>query len=99
MEKTGRPPSVLFMTYTNALTNYSRSLLWQLMRDTLSLKSHQLPATVRVTTVDKLAREIVGSSGRRFSMADKNTQNHALRYARDSLRPKAMGELDKLLCF
>jgi len=93
----GRVPKVLFTTYTNALTNFSTSLLCQLLRDVLNLKSDNLPRAIRVTTVDKTVMWIARSGGCPFELAGSDQQAQALRYARASFKPQAMGELDKLL--
>lgn len=94
---TDQIPEVLFTTYTNALTNFSASLLCQLLRDVLDLKSNKLPKAIRVTTVDKTVMWIARSSGQPFELASKDRETQSLRYARASFKPQAMGDLDKLL--
>lgn len=47
------PPSVLFLTYTSALTKANGDLLKELIG--------KLPSYVRVETIDKVAREVVAS--------------------------------------
>lgn len=54
--RTGQAPSVLFTTYTNALTAFSESLLRQLLGDAL-------PETIKVTTVDKIVTHLARKSG------------------------------------
>jgi superfamily I DNA/RNA helicase/mRNA-degrading endonuclease RelE of RelBE toxin-antitoxin system len=90
-------PEVLFTTYTNALINFSRSLLGQLLDDVLKLGSNGLPKAIRVTTVDKVAMWIAKHSGQQFELASREQRLAALNYARAALRPKAMGELENLL--
>lgn len=92
------PPEILFTTYTNALINFSQSLLEQLLGDTLGLKSgEKLPQSIRVTTVDKIVMWIARSSGRSFELAEEEQCREALHYARAALKPKALGDLDKLM--
>lgn len=97
IQETDSLPQVLFTTYTNALTNFSASLLCQLLRDALNLKSDKLPKTIRVTTVDKTVMWIARSSNQPFEMANRDQQAEALRYARATLKPQTMGDLNKLL--
>lgn len=62
------PPSVLLLTYTNALTNANKALLTELMG--------ALPPYVQVRTLDSVAREIVHACekvGEILSEKDKNT--------------------------
>jgi superfamily I DNA/RNA helicase/mRNA-degrading endonuclease RelE of RelBE toxin-antitoxin system len=90
-------PEVLFTTFTNALTNFSESLLRQLLGDVIDLRPGQpLPGSVRVTTVDKTAMWIARSSGRPIMVADPARSQQALLYARAQLKPRAFGEVDKL---
>lgn len=97
LETSGKLPTLLFTTYTNALTNFSASLLCQLLQDELNLKSNKLPRAIRVTTVDKTAMWIAKTSGQSFELASDEQQAEALHYARAAFKPQAMGELDKLL--
>lgn len=90
-------PEVLFTTYTNALTNFSESLLWQLLGDPLALEDGRLPFEIRVTTVDKLVMWIARSSGRSFDMADRDAQREALHYARTTLAPLTLEGLEMVL--
>lgn len=90
-------PEILFTTYTNALTNFSESLLQQLLCDTLGLEDKWLPANIRVTTVDKVAMWIVHSSGRSFDMTDRKTQLEALHYARTTLALPTLDGLETML--
>lgn len=93
-----QPPEILFTTYTNALTNASESLLRQLLRDLLNLPENgALPANIRVTTLDKIVYEIVRASGHAINLAGDDDLLDALRHARNQLRPKALGDLDRLL--
>jgi superfamily I DNA/RNA helicase/mRNA-degrading endonuclease RelE of RelBE toxin-antitoxin system len=94
----GDLPDVLFTTYTNALTNFSESLLHQLLSDPLGLApAGKLPDSIRVTTVDSTVIWIAKHSGQTFNVAGREDQLEALHYARASLQPKAIGDLDKLL--
>jgi superfamily I DNA/RNA helicase/mRNA-degrading endonuclease RelE of RelBE toxin-antitoxin system len=97
LEETGEVPDLLFTTFTNALTNFSESLLCQLLSDLLDLESARLPKKIRLTTVDSTVMWIARSSGRAFRLANSDQQTEALRYARAAFKPKAMGDLDKLL--
>jgi superfamily I DNA/RNA helicase/mRNA-degrading endonuclease RelE of RelBE toxin-antitoxin system len=91
-------PEVLFTTYTNALTSFSESLLQQLLGDTLGLELGQpLPRAVRVTTVDKMVMWIARSTGQPFDLAEAEQCLEALHYARSELRPRQLGDLNKLL--
>lgn len=91
-------PDVLFTTYTNALINFSQSLLHQLLADTLNLSADdKLPDSIRITTVDSTAMWIARHSGQKFSVAKREEQAEALHYARSTLQPKEVGDLDKLL--
>ncbi len=94
----GQVPEILFTTYTNALTNFSESLLHQLLGDVLGLKpAEALPKAIRVTTVDTTVMWIARHSGLTFEIASRDTQVEALHYARSTFQPKKMGDLDKLL--
>ncbi len=97
LRTTNRLPDVLFTTYTNALTNFSESLLCQLLQDVLNSECTQLPRKIRLTTVDSTVMWIARSSDRAFRLASSDQQAGALGYARASFKPRAMGELDKLL--
>lgn len=93
----GKVPSILFTTYTNALINSSRSLLQQLLRDILGLKSEQkLPKEVRVTTFHRTAQWIAKRSGQLFNMAQEGDREEALRAARAMLQPRGLGDAAKL---
>jgi superfamily I DNA/RNA helicase/mRNA-degrading endonuclease RelE of RelBE toxin-antitoxin system len=94
---TDKLPQVLFTTYTNALVNFSESLLHPLLGDVLSLKSDELPGAVRVTTVDKMVMWIARSSGLQFELARHPDQFEALNYARSVQQPRGMIELKNLL--
>jgi superfamily I DNA/RNA helicase/mRNA-degrading endonuclease RelE of RelBE toxin-antitoxin system len=98
LEEQGRQPEVLFTTYTNALINFSRSLLKQLLANTLELgPDDPLPKSVRVSTVDKIVWWIVKSSGRSFELAEMTHCLEALRYARTAVKPRQLGDLDLLM--
>lgn len=91
-----RVPQLLFTTYTNALTNYSESLLHQLLRDVLRLKGGKLPRQIRVTTVDKTVMWIARDGGWSGELADHKRQLEALTYALAALKPTRMGDAEKL---
>lgn len=93
----GELPSVLFTTYTNALTNFSASLLFQLLRDGLGLESNQPPPAVSVTTVDKVVLSIVGRTRGRIRTAKTNAQRKALHYGRTATGQLALEGLEALL--
>lgn len=97
LESSGEVPDLLFTTFTNALTNFSESLLCQLLCDVLDLESAQLPKKIRLTTVDSTVMWIAKASGRAFRLASADQQTEALHYARVAFKPRAMGDLDKLL--
>jgi len=98
LETKSKPPEILFTTFTNALINFSDSLLNQLLGETFHLQPGKtLPSTVRVTTVDKTIMWIAKSSGKTFDMAEPHHCHDALRYARSVLKPRELGDLDKLL--
>lgn len=97
LAETGGAPSILFTTYTNALTNSSESLLRQLLRDILKLKDNEkLPKQIRITTLHKTAQWIARHSGERFDMAFDNHVQDALRAAHASLKPKELGDAAKI---
>ncbi|MCG3207815.1 MAG: ATP-dependent DNA helicase Rep [Anaerolineae bacterium] len=92
------PPDILLTTYTNALISVSESLLRQLLADPLNLNPRDnLPESIRVTTVDSTAMWIAKHSGQPFKVAGRDNQLEALHYARSTLQPKEIGDLDKLL--
>ncbi len=93
----GEVPEILFTTYTNALVNFSESLLLQLLGSVLPNRPTQLPPQLKVTTVDKLMMRIAKSDGDRREIASHDQQKEALNHARLTLKPTAMGEMDKLL--
>jgi superfamily I DNA/RNA helicase/mRNA-degrading endonuclease RelE of RelBE toxin-antitoxin system len=97
LRTTKRLPDVLFTTYTNALTNFSESLLCQLLQGILNSDCTKLPKKIRLTTVDSTVMWIAKSSGRAFRLVSSDQQAEALKYARASFKPRAMGELDNLL--
>lgn len=86
LRTTGRIPSILFTTYTNALINFSESLLRQLLRDPLGLGADDpLPEQIRVTTMYQVQREILTRCGRRANPTTKKKQLEALQAARRKL--------------
>ena len=74
LESEGRVPEMLFTTYTNALTNFSESLLCQLLQDVPGPGLRQLPKSMRVTTVDKTVWWIAKSSGATIQLADRGSR-------------------------
>jgi superfamily I DNA/RNA helicase/mRNA-degrading endonuclease RelE of RelBE toxin-antitoxin system len=91
-------PNILFTTYTNALINFSESLLLQLLADPLALKPNDsLPRSIHVTTVDSRTMYIAKRSGLKFKLASNDDRIEALHYARNRLQPEEIGDLDKLL--
>jgi superfamily I DNA/RNA helicase/mRNA-degrading endonuclease RelE of RelBE toxin-antitoxin system len=97
LQISGEIPEILFTTYTNALVNFSESLLVQLLGNVLPKRTSKLPPQIKVTTVDKLVMWIAKSSGDRRELVSREQQQEALRHARLALQPAAMGEMDKLL--
>lgn len=95
LEKTGRVPDILFTTYTNALINFSESLLKQLLEDVLPHK--ELPSTIEITNIDKIARQIVWAAGVRFTIAPPEQQAKALLNARSTRASGAMNNLETML--
>ena len=97
LAETGEVPSILFTTYTNALTHSSESLLRQLLSDILQLNANEkLPKQLRITTLHKTAQWIARHSGEKFDMVWTNQQEDALRAALASLQPKAFGDAAKV---
>ncbi|HEX6386870.1 MAG TPA: 3'-5' exonuclease [Anaerolineae bacterium] len=93
---TGRIPSVLFTTYTNALINSNESLLRQLLRAVLDLQPNQpLPWQIRVTTVHKTVRWIAKDSGQEFNTAYEDRCRQALYAARARLQAREHGATGK----
>jgi superfamily I DNA/RNA helicase/mRNA-degrading endonuclease RelE of RelBE toxin-antitoxin system len=79
-------PSVLFTTYTNALTKTSESLLHQLLRDQLNLApGASLPKAIRITTLHKTAIWIARHSGKEVNIASINEQRQALTAAQGAV--------------
>lgn len=95
---TGEIPEILFTTYTNPLINFSDSLLRQLLGDLLSLKpGDRLPKSLRVTTVDKMVMWIAKRSGAVFNLAGESEMMTAIGHARAVLKPRELGDVDKML--
>ncbi|MEZ4542203.1 MAG: UvrD-helicase domain-containing protein [Chloroflexota bacterium] len=95
LAQTGRLPSVLFTTYTNALINASESLLRQLLGDSVRLtKNGRLPPEIRVSTLSRTAQWIARSSGEPYEMAGDHHRAQALHAARAALTPRAFGQAD-----
>ena len=89
MATTGRIPSVLFTTYTNALINSSESLLRQLLREVLNLRPEEpLPRQIRITTLHKTVRWIAKDSGAQFHTAYEDQCRQALYAARAGLKAR-----------
>ena len=72
------PPRILFTTYTNALINSSDQLFQHLIGDEQSY--------MQVTTVDKLAREIVNSVDGYIQMAKDSMMIEAVRASKFNLK-------------
>ncbi len=95
--QTGRAPTVLFTTYTNALINASESLLRQLLADMVQLdKGGKLPKEIRVSTLAKTAQWIAKSSGEPYQMAGGRHRAEALNAARAAMTPRTFGQTDLL---
>lgn len=91
----GKPPQVLFTTYTNALINASESLLRQLLGDTIKLtRGGKLPKEIRVSTLSRTAQWINRTSGEPYEMANDRQRAEALHFARAALTPRALGQAD-----
>jgi superfamily I DNA/RNA helicase len=90
---TGKAPSILFTTYTNALINSSQSLLRQLLRDELGLKEDAaLPQAIRITTLHKTALWIGKRSDQPFEIAGEQQRQKARDAARATLMPRNLGD-------
>ena len=63
-------PRILFTTYTNTLVEFSRQLLDRLL--------HDLPVDLSVSTIDRLAMQIVTMIEGKPQMAEKSDETHAL---------------------
>ena len=97
LEENGRLPEVLFTTYTNALINFSESLLRSLLGDLVPLtNSGKLPPAIRVRTLDKIARWISYSGEEKLSIAGIKDRQEALNAARSALQPRGLGDADKI---
>lgn len=97
LSTSGKIPSILFTTYTNALINTSTSLVKQLLRDLLELDFKQeLPQQISVTTLHKTAHSIARKSSEWFAMASPSDSKDALRTARATLQPKELGDAHKV---
>ncbi len=93
----GQLPSVLFTTYTNSLINASKSLLRQLLGDSVKLtKAGALPKEIRVSTHHSTATMITKQSGDAFAMANDRQKMEALHAARAALTPRSFGQADLL---
>ena len=90
-------PAILFTTYTNALINASESLLRQLLAAPLGLAADdELPAALRISTLDKIVIWIVQQSGENIRLAGENDIRQALQQARRQIKPTGFGELAKM---
>jgi mRNA-degrading endonuclease RelE of RelBE toxin-antitoxin system len=96
LETTGEIPDMLFATYTNPLINFSRSLLIQLLGDLLPIKDDRLPRYIRVSTVDSTVMWIARDSGECPELVDEEAQLESLHVAQAALKPRAMGDMEKL---
>jgi len=96
LQESGRLPKVLLTTYTNALINLSKSLLKQVLSDLLPAGERgRLPAEVRVSTIHKVAWQIVHER-QPVRIAGDREMKEAMQAARFSLQPRALGEMAKL---
>lgn len=96
VRETSRLPTVLFTTYTNALTHVSESLLRQLLRDRVKFdRDDKLPKEIRVSTLHKTAQWIGQSQGAAYKMAREAEQLEALHAARASFRRAVFGDLER----
>lgn len=97
LQATGQVPSVLFATYTNALTHFSESLLRQLLGDLVPLtKAGKLPKEIRISTLHSTATMIAKQCGQTYQMAKTTQQLEALHAARAVFRSVQLGDAAKL---
>ncbi len=96
LKTTGQVPRIWFATYTNPLIQTAKSLLIQLLGDLVPIRVQQLPRRIRVSTVDETVRWIAQSSQECPGLAGREAQWDALRWARAAIKPRAMGEMEKL---
>jgi superfamily I DNA/RNA helicase/mRNA-degrading endonuclease RelE of RelBE toxin-antitoxin system len=97
LQTTGRIPSVLFATYTNALTHFSESLLCQLVGDLVPLtRAGKLPKEIRISTLHKTATMIAKQSGQTYEIVKSAQQLEALHAVRASFRSVQLGDMAKL---
>ncbi len=96
LEDDGELPEIFFATYTNPLISFSRSLLEQLLDDLVTVKPGKLPKRIRVSTVDSAVMWIARRSGECPDLANRDAQLAALDWALEAIRPRAMGDMDKL---
>ena len=93
LRETGRLPTVLFATFTNALTHVSESLLQQLLRDRIKLdRDGKLPKEIRVSTLHKTAQWIGQAQGAVYRMANEGEKLEALHAARASFGRAVFGD-------
>ena len=93
---TGQLPSVLFTTYTSALTHVSESLLRQLLGDRVKLtRQGKLPREITVGTLHGRVYNIVASSGVKYAIATAAQQLEALHTARAAFGRAVLGEVDR----
>ncbi|MDX1613241.1 MAG: 3'-5' exonuclease, partial [Candidatus Promineifilaceae bacterium] len=95
LEEAGELPTVLFTTYTNALINLSESLLTQVLDDVLPGDVKDLPPEIAVSTLHKIARQIVVAR-RPVIIAGDPQKEEALQAARYSLQPREFGDVAKM---
>lgn len=92
-----RVPSVLFTTYTNALTHFSESLLRQLLGGLVPLsRAGKLPREIRISTLHSTATMIAKQCGETYQMAKLGQQLEALHAARATYRSVQLGDTAKL---
>lgn len=90
----GIVPSVLLITYTNALVLSNKSLLRQLLQVYVSSEQYEsLLDQIHVTTLDDLAYQIVRLQGEYFKIATKEDRLQALRLAYEKTSLDANGDL------
>ncbi len=93
LAETGKVPTILFTTYTNALINASESLLRQLLHDVINLDAdNNLPKDIRISTLSKTATWIAHNSGKKFDMAYDSHQSEALQTAKAAMQPRELGD-------
>ncbi len=93
---TGQLPSILFTTYTNALTHVSESLLRQLLGDRVKLtRDGKLPKEIRVGTLHSRVINIVASGGVKITIATPVQQLEGLHAARAAFGRAVFGDASR----